>query len=193
MTQSILRDGSRQWREELTRFVDHIRSPLPSREQLTPLQDWQRRITGGVLIQFFEFLEESADEDLFPKLADHPLEERLFLFISDRAGLVAASELMDTESEQAFCLLKEEWRAFLESADTDDDDDFVHHYQFWSVWHTEVPENWEVPPLEEGFAYWIHEEGFALADGAGRGAQHLWRWDGEKMELVDEMMTSWSS
>lgn len=193
MSESILREGSHQWRRELTEFVDGIRRPITELDDLSPLQDWQRRITGGVLIQFFEFLEESADEELFPQLADHPLAERLFLCISDEAGLHAARELVDEKSEQVFCLLKEEWRAFLEAPDTADDEAFVHHYQFWSVWHQNVPETWDVPDLDPGFAYWIHEEGFALADQAGRGAQHLWQWDGEKMELADEMMTSWSS
>ena len=193
MTDSNLRAGSRQWRGELVGFVEQWRDSNPIDQPLSPLQDWQRRITGGVLIQFFEFLEEKKAEIAYPQLEDHPLPERLCLLISDAAGLQAAQDLVDTTSDQVFCLLKEEWRAFLEAPDTDDDESFVHHYQFWSVWHQNVEPSWDVPTLDPELAYWVHEEGFALADGAGRGAQHLWRWNGTDLELVEETMTSWAS
>lgn len=193
MSDTLLREGSQKWRRQLDDFVAKIRSPLPTAEELSPVQDWHRRITGGLIIQFFEFLENSANEEIYPQLEAHPLHERVFLCVTDDAGFLAARELMNTDSVQAICLRKEEWRAFLEDPDTDDDDDFVDHYQFWSVWHQDIPENWDVAPLEPGYSYWIHEEGFALADGAGRGAQHLWRWDGEELTLQEEVMTSWTS
>lgn len=188
-----LRDDAWEWRNQLVEFVDRIRSPLPERSQLSPLQHEHRRVTGGLLVQFFEFLEGSADEQLYSQLEDHPLEERLFLMISDVAGMHAADDMMETNTTQAFCILKQEWRAFLEAPETDDDEAFEHHYQFWSVWHQNVPDDWDTPDLEEGFDYWVHEEGFALADRAGRGAQHLWRWDGDDFDLIDEELSSWSS
>lgn len=193
MSEPILREGAAAWRKELLQFIVGRQSSRIPLEDLSPLQDWQRRINGGVLIQFFDLLTKTATEEIYPQLLDHPLEERVFVFITDDPGFAAAEEIMDLESEQALCVLKEDWRTFLEHPDTNDDDDFIHHYQFWSVWHQEIPENWDVPPLDEGFEYWIHEEGFAVADGAGRGAQHLWRWDGEKLELAEELMSSWTS
>lgn len=188
-----LRKSSRRWRDELVQFVDRIRPSIPAREQLSALQNEQRRVTGGLLLQFFEFLEQSATPDRFPRLEEHPLEERLFLLITDEAGWWAAEELMDTDTPQALRLLKQQWRAFLEDPDTDDDEEFVHHYQFWSVWHRDIPDGWETPDLEEGWDYWVHEEGFALADRRGRGAKHLWRWDDDEFELVEEQLNSWSS
>ncbi len=193
MTDSNLRTGSRRWRHELVKFVETRRTSNPNEQPLSPLQDWHRRVTGGVLIQFFEFLEKKEAEKAYPQLEDHPLAKRLFLLISDAAGLQAAQDLVDATSDQVYCLLKEEWRAFLEDPDTDDDESFVHHYQFWSVWHQNVEPSWDIPELDPDIAYWVHEEGFALADGAGRGAQHLWRWDGTNLELVEETMTCWTS
>ncbi len=190
---SPLSPGAQKWRRDLLDFVAPIERPRPKREQLSPLQHEHRRVTGGVLHQFFQFLEDSADEERFPALQDHPLPQRLFVLVTDEAGVHATEDLMDTSSEQAVCLLKEEWRAFLESDDTDHDDAFEHHYEFWSVWHRNMPDQWDFPQLGPGQSYWIHEEGFALTDGVGRGAQHLWRWDGEEFELVDEMTTAWSS
>lgn len=193
MIDSPLTKEALAWRQELLSYLAPLQGPLPTKEDLNPLQDWQRRISGGVLLQFFDLLQKSAPEDLFPQLADLPLEQRVFLFITDESGYLAAQELMDLESTQAICVLKDHWRTFLEDFETNDDDEFIHHYQFWSVWHQEIPENWEVSPLTEGGEYWIHEEGFAVADGAGRGAQHLWRWTGTDLVLSEELMSSWTS
>lgn len=192
MSNSLLREDALTWRESLVEYIEPMQGPRPTLNDLNPVQDWQRRITGGVLVQFFDFLQKSDPVDFYPQLKELPLEERVFVCITDEAGYLAAEEIMDLNSLQAICVLKEDWRAFLEDFDTDDDDEFHQHYQFWSVWHQEIPENWDVEPLEKG-EYWIHEEGFAVADGAGRGAQHLWRWDGQEMTLAEELMSSWTS
>jgi hypothetical protein len=189
---SVLREDVLTWRRELLSFVDARRGPIPARDVLSPRQDWQRRITGGVLKQFFELLEHSTPDELFPDLQSSPLQERLFLFITDHAGFHAGRELMNHDSEQALILLREEWRAFLERG-PDPDEGFDLHYEFWSVWHQEIPHGWDLPDLPTTDEIWVHEEGFALADGAGRGAQHLWRFDGTTMHLESEAMTSWAS
>ncbi|TXD38910.1 hypothetical protein FRC98_00470 [Lujinxingia vulgaris] len=194
MSDSPLREDARTWREALDRFIDAQRpAPLPDKDALDPRQNAQRRVTGGVLLQFFDFLEKTASEELYPQLAEHPLPERVFVFVTDEAGYCAATELMDLSTPQATCVLKEEWREAIEDPVFEDDETYIHHYQFWSVWHRNIPETWDVPELEPGTEYWLHEEGFALADGAGRGAQHLWRWNGTELSLVEETMTSWTS
>ena len=192
-SESPLRDDAQNWRRQLVDFLDDVRTPLPDRNQLSPLQHEHRKVTGGLLLQFMEFLETTVDDNRYPQLDDHPLPERLFVVVSDEAGLHAADELMDTDTDQVCALRKEEWRAFLENPETDDDEAFVHHYQFWSVWHQNIPDDWESPDLESGYDYWVHEEGFALADRIGRGAQHLWRYDGDELDLIDEELNSWSS
>ncbi len=191
MSQSQLRDDTQKWRAELVEFLDDHRRALPQKNQLSPLQQWHRRVTGGVLMQFLEFIGKPTALQTYPQLEDNPLAERVFLFISDEAGLHGTEELVDPDSDQVLLLLKEQWRAYLEDPNTTDDEEFKNHYEFWSVWHTNLPDNWDVEPLEEGHSYWVHEEGFALDDQAGRGAQHLWRWDGEELKLVEEMANSW--
>ena len=192
MTSNLSAEAA-SWRQELDAFLAERRAGvLPRHADLSPIQDAQRRVSGGLLKHFFEFLERKDPATQFPILYLHPLEERVFVFVTDEAGATAARDLMDLESPLAVCLLKEEWRTFLEDPSTDDDDEFTRHYQFWSVWHQNLPTTWEIPQDADG-EYWVHEEGYALAERVGRGAQHLWRWDGEELTLVREGITSWVS
>ncbi|MBA2661260.1 MAG: hypothetical protein H0U74_03140 [Bradymonadaceae bacterium] len=191
MSDTALPPEASQWLQTLRAFsATHRSAPLSGRDDLDALGDWQRRITGGLIIQFFEFLEKKAVDELAEDST--PIGERVFLLITDEPGAAAAQELMEMDSPLAICLLKEEWRRYVDDEQNNADEDFRLHYQFWSVWHQNVPEQWELE-LEVDTDYWVHEEGFALADGVGRGAQHLWAWDGEQMKIVEETMTSWVS
>lgn len=184
-----------EWRDRLRDFALEHRGDLeiPDGHDLEGLKNWQRRVTGGVLLQFLDFVQSGKVYEHFDTaLDDRPLHERLFLFITDLPGAVAAGELIQSDSEQALWILKEEWSAWLSDPATDDDETYDRHYEFWSVWHQNLQADWDVEDLD-GVDYWVHEEGFALADRAGRGAQHLWTWDGEEMEKVEEAITSWSS
>lgn len=182
------------WLIELRQFALERRTlEIPDGHALDPLENWKRRVTGGVLLQFLDFVQSgSVYEHFEPALEKLPLHDRVFLFITDLAGAAAAAELLQTESEHVLCVLREEWRAWLSRAELDHDENFGKHYEFWSVWHQDIQPEWEVEE-REGPGWWVHEEGFALADGAGRGAQHLWRWDGSEMQKVEEAITSWSS
>lgn len=183
------------WLKELRKFALEQRGDLqiPDGHDLDTLANWKRRVSGGVLLQFLDFVQ-SGDifEHFEPALEERPLHERVFLFITDIAGAVAGEELLQKDTDHVFYILNSEWRAWLSDPNKDHDDDFDKHYEFWSVWHQDLHSEWELDELE-GAEYWVHEEGFALADGAGRGAQHLWKWDGEEMHKVEEAITSWSS
>lgn len=185
---------STEWLARLREFALDRRRPTQVLDPhaLGPRDDWKRRVTGGVLLQFLEFLQSEALHEHFEQLEDNPIWERCFVVITDEAGLTAAREIVDPDSDKAVSLLADEWREFLADDTTDSDDDFVHHYEFWSVWHQDLHSEWEVD-LDADQEYWVHEEGFALADRAGRGAQHLWRGDGAEMVKVEEAISSWVS
>ena len=158
---------------------------------LDPLGSWQRRITGGVMLQFFEFAGDPTTQERYPILGRDPLSERVFVCVTDVVGAVAFGELVDRHSDRAICVFQSEWRSFLEQEDADDE--FECHYEFWSAWHRELDPRWEVGPAAPGHQLWVHEEGLALALGVGRGAQHLWAWDGRTMTLQEQGISSWSS
>ena len=164
---------------------------MPDGHMLDPLRSWQRRITGGLLVQFFEFATAQATSERYPVLGQDPLSERVFVCVTDMAGAVAFHELVDAGSERAICVFESEWRAFLEQGEPDDE--FECHYEFWSVWHRQVDPRWELEPAAPGHQLWVHEEGMALALGIGRGAQNVWSWDGQQMTLITQGISSWSS
>jgi hypothetical protein len=192
-----------RWLKEVREFaLDHRKgTPIPNGHDLGPLDNFKRRATGGVLLQFLDFLQGGEALEIFATaLEKFPLHSRAFLFITDLPGAVAGQELMQADSDRAFCILKDEWRAWLSDDAHEDDALFLEHFEFWSVWHQDIHPEWEFESdikldaaAEQGVEYWVHEEGFALAPNAGRGAQHLWKWNGEQMEKVEEAITSWTS
>ena len=190
-----MRQDAITWRQHLANHVTQQQAragqaPLPDGHMLHALQDWQRRITGGSLM---EFLEWAASEDAvarYPLLNATPITERVFVFISDIPGLVAYRELIDQRSQRAIGLLKDQWRAFLSDGSEDHDDPLTHHYEMWSVWHRDIDPQWDLEdkPYDQ---LWVHEEGFALAHEAGRGSQNVWNWNGQRLQLVKQDMTRW--
>jgi hypothetical protein len=188
--------ASAAWRAALAAFIAPLRQeigPLPDGHMLSPLAYQQRRITGGSLLHFFKQVDAHDAADNIPALLTHPVEGRVFVCITDLPGAVAAHELIDRASDQAIVLLQREWRAWLEDAATEHDDAFAHHYELWSAWHQEIDPRWELPPHPAHLQLWVHEEGHALADLHGRGAQHVWGWDGHTLSLLAQSITSWSS
>ena len=184
------------WHQALSRFITPLRAalgPLPDGHMLPPLAYQQRRITGGSLLHFLKMIDAHDAEDNLPILRAHPLPSRVFVCITDLPGAVAAHELIDRTSSQAIVVLQDEWRAFLQSPDTDHDDAFAQHYELWSAWHQRLDPRWELPPQAPNVQLWVHEEGHALADRHGRGAQHVWAWDGASLTLVAQNVTSWES
>lgn len=194
---------SSSWLGQVREFALNRREgiDIPDGHELGPLENFKRRATGGVLLQFLDFLQTGQALEIFDSaLEKFPLHARSFLFITDLPGAVAAGELMQADSEHAFCILREEWRAWLADEAREQDAAFLEHFEFWSVWHQEIHPEWEFDSgldfeelTQDGAEFWVHEEGFALAPNAGRGAQHLWLWDGAEMKKVQEAITSWTS
>lgn len=181
------------WRESLTSYLRHRRSARaawPTPDQLDARQTWQRRVSGGAMLQLLDYIVSPAAMARFPVLHDQPLDARVFIFTTDLSGAVAARELIAPESQHAIWLLREEWRAWLNDPLCDSDDTFAHHYECWSVWHQDIDPAWNASP-PPGAALWVHEEGWAIAENTGRGAQHLWAFDGAQPTLLKQDITSW--
>lgn len=191
---SVSIEESTAWLARLRDFASRERGDLkiPDGHMLSSQLNWRRKVTGGVLLQFLEFIQTEAPYEHFDNLEDLPLHERVMVFVTDLPGAVAGYEIIQPDSDRALTLLKDEWRAYLADPANDEDAEYERHYEFWSVWHQNIHSEWELDELEDG-EYWVHEEGFALADQAGRGAQHLWAWDGNEMHKVQESLTSWVS
>ena len=119
--------------------------------------------------------------------------EPSIVFTSDAAGLFAAEEIVGPDDDRVVYLLEEEFAAAEPSLA---DPGYVRHVHVWSRF---------LPNLEAGFAeqarvrypipasseFWQHAEGTMWGVNAGRGGDHLWRWNGREPELLEEAMTGW--
>ena len=181
------------WRGALR---DHVKAHQPQDapaldgHMLSARKDWQRRIHGGTLLDFLSFATERA-HDLYPALGKNPITERVFVFITDTVGQIAAREIIDASSERALCVSRDAWQRWLDDPEQEHDDAFGLHYECWSVFHRRVEPAW-AKDHPKHLHLWVHEEGFALDDGLGRGSQHLWGWDGQRFTLLEQNLTSWS-
>jgi hypothetical protein len=184
------------WAKQLQDYIAVCRAafPLPNREDLTPIEEWQCRIVGGSLLSWLRehvprILQERAV--LSKLLALDP--EPFVVFTSNLPGLVAAREIIGQDQEAIGYLLEDEYASPpLLAADNG----FRSHIHVWSYFPQMVGADFESAArtkhaIAKECTFWEHDEGTMWATNAGRGAAHLWQWDGEKPELLEEAFTSW--
>jgi hypothetical protein len=184
------------WPMQLRQHITACRAvlPLPSRDALTPAQEWHCRIVGSTLLKWLRqvgprFLQERAVMCKLLEIDRDPV----IVFTSDIPGLVAAQEIVGPDHERVVFLLEEEYKAApLLAADPN----YKRHAHVWSFFRPEVEPGFAAKarakhPIPDGYSYWQHSEGTMWAVNAGRGGDHLWRWDGHKPELLEEAMSQW--
>lgn len=187
-----MNETTTRWQEALRAHIasQPVAPLLPDGHMLHALQTWQRRITGGSLLEFLEWVASDDAKERYPALVASPASQRVLVFVSDVPGLVAFREIVDHRSPHVIGLLKAQWRAFLDDTTQDHDEALHHHYEVWSVWHRDIDPHWDMEGKRHD-QLWVHEEGFAIADEAGRGSQNLWNWNGQEMQLVKQDMSKW--
>jgi hypothetical protein len=119
--------------------------------------------------------------------------EPAIVFTSDIPGLVAAQGIVGPEHERVVYLSEDEFAAAPARAS---DPQYRWHVHVWSFFRSEVEPAFAAQaraqyPIASGCCYWQHSEGTMWAVRAGRGVDHLWRWDGDKPELLEEAMSHW--
>jgi hypothetical protein len=110
------------------------------------------------------------------------------IFTSNNPGLVVATEIFGKDNDQVAYLHDDEFKKF---KDKHPDADYVWHINFWSYFdepmkpdgHDQLAEG---HPIPEGNVYWMHHDGILWGPLHGRGLEHLWKWDGEEPELIQE-------
>jgi hypothetical protein len=164
--------------------------PIVPRDALSPLAEQQNRILGLDLIEWNN------------NIADGLLSERTLLlrhkdpvifFISTMPGLLASQEIIDDEKSPFVWGLPEDFDSFEER-----DEDFIFHVEYRSLFKelesdADVKELTKSHPLEPGERYLIHTVESVMGPLFARGGEHLWKWDGKKLELLEEAWRTWVS
>ena len=174
----------------------HMRQmvPIVKREKLSPLAKQQYQILGGDLIQWHN------------NVADDLLSERAFLgkmkgwdpnpvgfFISTMPGLVAIQEILGGENERFVWGLPKDFKLL-----EDRDEENIFHVEYVSLFKkprskAELTELAKSHPLATGESYYIHAVESVMGPLFVRGVKHLWKWDGKKLDLLEEGWRMWVS
>lgn len=187
-----------QWQAALQAHAAHEYEcrPLPPRSQLSTLEERQCRIIGGTLISWVEqhsrmLLAERQVLKQTLQVESDPV----IVFISDKPGLTAAREILEGASFPIFFLPQASFDAFLQQHP---DETFRWHVVFTSYFHQEADAETRQKMEAQaqpgaGEEFWLHRELSDLAPLFARGCDHLWKWDGENLSLVEEAFTGWIS
>jgi len=168
--------------------------PIVSREDLSPLAERQTRILGADLIQWNNDHADSllSERALLGNLKNWDKNPLIF-FISTMPGLVASQEILGNENGPFVLGLAEDFDTLEEQ-----DEGNIFHVEYRSFFKkpksdadvTELPKS---HPLAPGESYFIHTFENVMGPLFARGGEHLWKWDGKKLELLEEAWRTWVS
>lgn len=189
-------DPDHAWFLELKQYVGECRRqrPIPQRERLNPAQDVQCTYVGGSL---FAWLERTGPQFLRERKARHKVmgldPNPGIVFTSDTAGLVAAEDVLESHGATTVFLYEDEFARWLAESP---DEQYKWHVHVRSVFREDpdpaflqqATKKYPVPP---GCVYWQQSESTMWGKLAGKGVEHLWKWDGQSVELVAESFLSW--
>jgi hypothetical protein len=187
-----------EWMAQFRQHAEECRAsvPLPSRDTLTPAEEWRCRIIGSSLLRWLRetgprFLQERAVMHKILEIDRNPF----IVFTSDMPGLVAAQEIVGADHEQVGFLLEDEHAAWPPQLV---DPDYRWHVHVWSLFRPKMAQEFEAEararyPIAAGCDYWQHGKGTMWAVSAGRGVDYLWQWDGHEPALLEEAFSHWVS
>lgn len=120
------------WCDNLRAHIRKCREsrPIVARDTLTAEQEWQCRVVGGTIIDWWERrYRQIVRERRFLSIKFKTAEPQLVVFTSDMPGLVAASEVFETPPSGYVFLFDDEFNEWMKS---NSDREFDWHFHFWS-------------------------------------------------------------
>ena len=176
-------------RDQLARRRQAV--PIVPRNALSPLAEWQNRILGADLIQWNNNHADSllSERAVLQNWHKNPV----IFFISTMPGLVASQEIIGDELGRFVWGLPEDFDSFEER-----DEEFIFHVEYRSLFKepesdADVKELTKSHPLGPGESHFIHTVESVMGPLFARGGEHLWKWDGEKLGLLEEAWRTWVS
>ena len=114
-------------------------------------------------------------------------------FISTMPGLGASQEVLGDKNGPFVWGVPEDFDSFEER-----DEEFIFHVEYRSLFKepesdADVKELTKSHPLEPGERYFIHTVESVMGPLFARGGEHLWKWNGQELELLEEAWQTWVS
>ena len=178
-----------EWLTALKSFVKEQRqnNPIPERSTLSDEEEWQCRIIGGEFISWYQqHLPDILDQRVVLRITKFD-SEPLIVFTTSMPGLVAAQEIMPEPSNNLVYLLHTEFDDWEKEHPVDTFSFHIHHWSYFRQIDQELllraQETYPEVSVEE---YRIHTSGDLWGEQCGVQGEHLWRWNGEEMKLLEE-------
>jgi hypothetical protein len=180
-----------QWQAELKSFSQELyrSQPLPPRESLTPEEEWQCRIIGGDLIGWHQYaLPHIMNERNALRICNFD-PQPVQVFTSTIPGLVAAHVILTDLGEQApdiIYLPHDTFTAWCQEHSLSRTA-YIHQWSYFEPLYNEslveASQKYETIPPQD---FRLHTSGDLWGENCGTEQSHLWRWNGQEMELVQE-------
>ncbi len=170
-----------KWRQGLLDFSIDCRAahPIPHRKSLSITQKKQSEIIAGSLVVQLEYLVPRLKEDMVH-----------IVFTSTSPGLMVAQRINRDMLLHVTSLYPAEYRQWLH---LHPDAHYQYHFHLWSHFITRLYIENTLYSLNNNEQYWLHTEGMMCGPKFGRGADHLWKWDGKTPALLKKNYAQWTS
>lgn len=181
-----------EWLAALKAFVQKRseNNPISPRSTLSEEEEWHCRIIGGEWINWYQrHLRTILQERMVLRVQQFD-PEPLIVFTTTMPGLVAAQQIMQEPPENLVYLLHSEFVAWEQHNPVDSFTFHIHHWSYFQPISQQLlaQASARYPDLDPQ-AFRIHASGDLWGERCGVGGEHLWRWNGERMELLEEAFT----
>ncbi len=181
-----------EWSAAVRSFAQLQReqSSIPDRDSLSTEEEWQCRIIGGEFISWYQhrlpdILRQRAALR-FMKFDPKPF----IIFTTSMPGLVAAREIMPEAPQSLVYLLHSEFEEFERNHLAGDFTACIHHWSYFRPLDEEfLARAQQSFPGVKAEEYRIHTVGDLWGERCGGEDNHLWRWNGREMELLEELFS----
>ena len=179
-------------RDHLARRRQEV--PIVSRENLSPLAEQQNRILGSDLLDWLnERAESLLSERAMFSTTNNWYKHPVIFIISTMPGLVASQDIIVDKKAPVVWGLPEDFDSFEVQ-----DEENIFHVEYRSLFKelesdADMKELTKFHQLKPDESYFVHTVESVTGPLFARGMEHLWKWDGKNLELLEEAWQSWVS
>lgn len=183
--------NKREWSKALQLFLQsqYVSNPIPDLKNLSDEEKWQYRIIGGGLVNWLNNIFPDISQERMAVFMSECDSDPLVVLTSTMAGLIAVQEITKDSDDSIIYLFHTDFEKWEEQHPVDEDElpFLIHHWSYFCEIDQELliraKEAYPSINVEE---FRIHREGHLWGPRCGRFWDHLWKWNGGEMELLEQ-------
>jgi len=181
--------NKQEWTDDLKRYIQMQRraNPVPERDNLSEEDEWHCRIIGG---DFMGWDQSRLRDILGERKALRVMKfdpKPLIVFTTSNPGLVAIQEILSKPPVNLVYLLHDEYVRWKKTHTVDLFTFHIHHWSYFRPISNELLERASAAfPDVHNEEFRIHTSGDIWGEQCGIESDHLWNWEGEQMNLLEE-------